>query len=63
MHTIGWCLGVAQLAAAMELSHEIGAFIAGVLLATSPIALYIADSLRPLRDFSGDVFLHLGRAL
>ncbi|HEX2237997.1 MAG TPA: cation:proton antiporter [Gammaproteobacteria bacterium] len=48
---IGWCLGVAQLAAAMGLSHEIGAFIAGVLLATSPIALYIADSLRPLRDF------------
>jgi Kef-type K+ transport system membrane component KefB len=48
---IGWCIGVAQLAAAMELSHEIGAFIAGVLLATSPIALYIADSLRPLRDF------------
>ncbi len=51
MHTIGWCLGVAQLAAAMGLSHEIGAFMAGALLATSPIALYIADSLRPLRDF------------
>jgi Kef-type K+ transport system membrane component KefB len=49
--TIGWCLGMAQLAAAVGLSHEIGAFIAGVLLATSPIALYIADSLRPLRDF------------
>ncbi|MGH8503430.1 MAG: cation:proton antiporter [Gammaproteobacteria bacterium] len=48
---IGWCLGMAQLAHAMGLSHEIGAFIAGVALATSPIALYIADSLRPLRDF------------
>jgi len=28
-----------------------GAFIAGVTIANSPIAPYIADSLRPLRDF------------
>ena len=48
---VGWCLGMAQLAAALGLSHEIGAFIAGVGLASSPIALYIAESLRPLRDF------------
>ena len=48
---IGWCLGVAELAGVLGLSHEIGAFVAGVSLATSPIALYIADSLRPLRDF------------
>jgi Kef-type K+ transport system membrane component KefB len=48
---IGWCLGMSELAVVMGLSHEIGAFIAGVSLATSPIALYIADSLRPLRDF------------
>ncbi len=48
---IGWCLGMAEFAALMGLSHEIGAFIGGVALATSPIALYIADSLKPLRDF------------
>ncbi len=48
---IGWCLGFASLAAATGLSLAIGAFIAGVALATSPIALYIAESLRPLRDF------------
>jgi Kef-type K+ transport system membrane component KefB len=48
---IGWCLGMAELAWLLGLSHEIGAFIAGVALATSPIALFIADSLRPLRDF------------
>ncbi len=48
---IGWCLGIAQLAAAAGLSLEIGAFVAGVTLATSPIALYIAESLKPLRDF------------
>ena len=48
---IGWCLGIANLAALFGLSLEIGAFIAGVSLATSPIAQYIAESLRPLRDF------------
>jgi Kef-type K+ transport system membrane component KefB len=48
---IGWCLGVAELAKLMGLSHEIGAFIAGISLATSPIAQYIALSLKPLRDF------------
>ena len=48
---IGWCLGMAELAGLLGLSHEIGAFIAGVAMASSPIALYIADSLRPLRDF------------
>ncbi len=48
---IGWCLGFAELAGMFGLSHEIGAFIAGVAMATSPIAMFIADSLRPLRDF------------
>lgn len=48
---IGRCLGLAELAKALGLSGEIGAFIAGVALASSPIAIYIAESLRPLRDF------------
>ncbi len=48
---IGWCLGIAELASALGLSHEIGAFVAGVTLASSPIALFIAESLKPLRDF------------
>jgi Kef-type K+ transport system membrane component KefB len=48
---IGWCLGIAELASAFGLSHEIGAFIAGATLASSPIALFIAESLKPLRDF------------
>jgi Kef-type K+ transport system membrane component KefB len=48
---IGWCLGVAQLAFVLGLSYEIGAFIAGVTLATSPISRFIAESLKPLRDF------------
>ena len=49
--TIGWCLGMAELAALLGLSAEIGAFIAGVVLASSPIAMFIAESLKPLRDF------------
>lgn len=48
---IGWCLGLAALAEVFKLSHEIGAFIAGVMLASSPIALFISESLKPLRDF------------
>ena len=48
---IGWCLGVAELAEIVGLSREIGAFIAGISLATSPIAQYIALNLKPLRDF------------
>ena len=48
---IGWCLGVSQLAEVVGLSREIGAFIAGITIATSPISQYIALSLKPLRDF------------
>ncbi|MCB1690577.1 MAG: cation:proton antiporter [Halioglobus sp.] len=48
---IGWCLGVAEAAQALGLSAEIGAFIAGITIATSPISQYIAVNLKPLRDF------------
>lgn len=48
---IGWCLGMAEAATFLGLSSESGAFIAGVSLAASPVANYIAEVLRPLRDF------------
>jgi len=48
---VGWCLGVAEVAEQIGLSYEIGAFIAGVSIARSPIALFIAENLKPLRDF------------
>jgi len=48
---IGWCLAIAELAHSIHLSHEIGAFIAGVAIASGPIALFISESLKPLRDF------------
>lgn len=49
--SIAWCLGLSILAAKLGLSEEIGAFVAGVALAASPISLFIAESLKPLRDF------------
>lgn len=54
--SIGWCLSVATVAEEVGLSAEMGAFIAGVALATSPISQYIATSLKPLRDFFLIVF-------
>ncbi len=48
---VGWCLGLAEIAELAGLSLEVGAFIAGVSIATSPISLYIATNLKPLRDF------------
>jgi Kef-type K+ transport system membrane component KefB len=48
---IGWCLGIAELGVSVGLSREMGAFIAGVALARSPISQFIAESLKPLRDF------------
>ena len=49
--TLGWCLGIAELAHALNLSHEMGAFVAGVTLAANRVATFIAESLKPLRDF------------
>jgi len=49
--TIAWCLSLGQLADILGLSKEIGAFVAGVALAASPIARYIAERLHAIRDF------------
>jgi Kef-type K+ transport system membrane component KefB len=48
---IAWCMSLAEMAHFLGLSSEIGAFIAGITLASSPISLFIAESLKPLRDF------------
>lgn len=53
---IGWCLGLAELSETLGLSPEIGAFIAGIALATEPISRFIAEALKPLRDFFLIVF-------
>lgn len=49
--SIAWCLSLSVLAEKLGLSQDIGAFVAGVALAASPISLFIAESLKPLRDF------------
>lgn len=49
--SIGWCLSMAEFSAALGLSAEIGAFIAGVALGAHPISRYISENLKPLRDF------------
>jgi len=48
---IGWCLGMAEFASYLGLTHEIGAFMAGVAIATHRISYFISESLKPLRDF------------
>jgi Kef-type K+ transport system membrane component KefB len=49
--TLGWCLLWAETAHLLGLSYEIGAFIAGLSIASSKVALVIAEHLKPLREF------------
>jgi len=49
--SLGWCFLGAYAARSLGLSYEIGAFLAGIALATSPVALVIAEGLKPVREF------------
>lgn len=49
--SLGWGLMVAGIAEYIGLTFEMGAFVAGVSIATLPIALVIAEELKSLRDF------------
>lgn len=49
--SLGWGLFGAGIAKYAGLSYEMGAFIAGVSFASSPVAMLIAEDLKPLRDF------------
>lgn len=51
MLCLGWCLGLSVLAELIGLSYEVGAFIAGVVIARCKIALVLSEQLKPLRDF------------
>ncbi|MDT8281827.1 MAG: cation:proton antiporter, partial [Gammaproteobacteria bacterium] len=48
---LGWGMLGAGIAEFIGLSYEMGAFIAGVAFASSPVSLVIAEQLKPLRDF------------
>ena len=49
--SIAWCLSMAQLGVIFGFTFEVGAFIAGVSIANSSISIYIAECLKPVRDF------------
>ncbi|MHC5054277.1 MAG: cation:proton antiporter domain-containing protein [Planctomycetota bacterium] len=49
--TLGWCLLWAEAAHAVGLSYELGAFVAGLSIASCQVALVIAEHLKPLREF------------
>ena len=49
--TLGWCLLWAETAYILGLSYEMGAFIAGLSIASCQVALAISDHLKPLREF------------
>ena len=48
---IGWCLAISWIAYSLGLGFELGAFIAGVSLANSPVSQSLAETLQPIRDF------------
>ncbi|GAA5218462.1 cation:proton antiporter [Corallincola platygyrae] len=49
--TLAWCLLWAETAHQIGLSYEMGAFIAGLSIAVSQVAMAIAEHLKPLREF------------
>lgn len=48
---LAWCFGIADISNNMGLFYETGAFFAGVVLARHAVSRFIADALKPLRDF------------
>ncbi len=49
--TLAWCLLWAETAHILGLSYELGAFVAGISIASCKVALVIAEHLKPLREF------------
>lgn len=54
--SIAWCFILAILSQKLDLSLEIGAFLAGVTLAATPYNIEISARIRPLRDFFITIF-------
>lgn len=57
--SIGWCFLMAIAARWLGFSSEIGAFIAGLSLASTPYSEDISHGIRPLRDFFIVIFFVL----
>lgn len=59
--SITWCFAFTSLAIILGFSIEIGAFLAGVALASSPYHLQIQAKIKPMRDFFLALFfIYLG---
>ncbi len=59
--SITWCFAFTSLAIALGFSVEIGSFLAGVALASSPYHLQIQVKIKPMRDFFLALFfIYLG---
>jgi Kef-type K+ transport system membrane component KefB len=48
---LAWCFALAVVAKRIGLSHEIGAFVAGVALASNSVSLFLSEGLKFFRDF------------
>lgn len=48
---LGWCFGLAIASAAIGFTLEVGAFVAGLALARSPLSPFLSEGLRFFRDF------------
>lgn len=58
---LAWCFGFVTLAVIMGFSVLIGAFLAGVALASSPYHFHIQGKVKPMRDFFVALFfVYLG---
>ncbi len=51
LFSIAWCFIIANLFGIARLGIEVGALIAGVMLASTPYRYEIASKIKPLRDF------------
>lgn len=51
LFSVSWGIGLASLFAAFGFSHEVGALVAGVALASSPYHFEISARMKVLRDF------------
>jgi Kef-type K+ transport system membrane component KefB len=49
--SIGWCAAIATAAAAMGLSKEMGALVAGLCISAFPYSIHVTAKTLPLRDF------------
>jgi Kef-type K+ transport system membrane component KefB len=59
LFSLSWAIGLASVFAISGFSIEIGALIAGVMLASTPYADEISSRMKPLRDFFITIFFIL----